>query len=138
MNRAQLIYNNLTNKDRVLWRDETPETLKKEWSIFTAKDSDYNFAELDEYYSILYMLTEKMTEDETFTDDDIYATDWSDVSTYDRLEWLQNNLSRIDLYEESREHSDNLSDIIGYMQTVHRTEIAVSIYSNFLNKQGAR
>lgn len=140
MKKAQLVYDNLTTlkldngSERVIWREDADIIdLQKEWQEFTGKHSGYNFSELDEYYNILQMLTSYMSGYDEFTLDNLYECDWRDDYNYDRLKWLQDNMARLDYYQDVKDNgAENLIDIIGDMQDMHRHDIAYAIFTGFL------
>lgn len=140
---ASEVYNNLvvgkrakTDDTYYYFGDNTPESMQERWRELTGGYNDYSFADLDEYYSILYRLTEIMSETDNFTVDDLYTIDWADDYSADRLMWLHDNLSRASFYDDIKDNgADGIFALIGDMQDVSRHDFANYIYLNFLGAE---
>ena len=138
--KASDVYNNLvigkrakTNNTYYYFGDNTPKDIQKRWQELTGNYNDYSFADLDEYYSVLYRLSQMMSENNNFTVDDLYTIDWADDYHADRLMWLHENLSRASFYHDIKENgADGIFELIGDMQDVSRHDFASYVYYNFL------
>ncbi len=117
--------------------DDTPETMRETWQELSSQYDDYNFADLDEYYYVLYTLVQLIDEHERysgeFTENELYEIDWRDDYHGERLMWLYNNLSRASVYDDIKNNgADGIFELIGDMQDFSRGELASYIYNNFL------
>lgn len=107
--------------------------MREQWQELTGKYDDYSFADLDEYYNVLYTLVSIMSEYDEFGENELYEIDWRDDYSGERLMWLYNNLSRASVYDEIKGNgADGIFELIGDMQDFSRGELANYIYNNFL------
>jgi len=128
-----------TDETYYYFNDETPEEMREQWQELTGGYDDHSFADLDEYYSVLYTLVQLITEheqysgDNTFDENELYNIDWRDDYNGERLMWVYNNLNRAYIYDEVKNNgADSLFAILGDMQDLSRGQFANYIYNNFL------
>lgn len=118
------------------FKDDAPEDMRQQWQDFTGQYDDYSFADLDEYYNVLYTLVSIMSEYDNFTENELYEIDWRDDSNGDRLMWLYNNLSRAQYFDDVQSNgADGIYEIIGDMQDLSRGQFAGAVYNKFFNKE---
>lgn len=139
--KASDIYNHMTVGKRAksedtyyYFKDSAPKEMRETWQELTGNYNDYSFADLDEYYSVLYTLVATITDyGDDFTEDTLYEIDWRDDYNGERLLWVYNNLNRAYLYDEVKNNgADSLFAIIGDMQDFSRGEFASHIYNKFI------
>jgi hypothetical protein len=119
------------------FKDTAPAAMRERWQDLTGSYNDHSFADLDEYYTVLYMLVSTMQGYDNFTEEDLYNIDWRDDSSGERLMWLYNNLSRAQFYDDIRDNgADGIFDLIGDMQDYSRAAFASYVYNSFLTTTG--
>lgn len=120
---ANTIYNQLTtiqvvnsDKVRIVWKDDTPEDLRDWFSEVSNEYTESNLLDLDESYRVLNQMTGKISDTAAYMDADkldseydpydysenneimaaVNDDDYQEISTYDRLQWLAENMARIE------------------------------------------
>jgi hypothetical protein len=119
------------------FKDDTPQAMSERWQELTSAYDDYNFADLDEYYSVLYGLVSTIHDArDDFSEDDLYNIDWRDDYNADRLDWLKANLSRAQFYDDIKGNgAEGIFELIGDMQDLSRGQFANYVYANFLDTE---
>lgn len=130
--KLKTVYENLTVGKRTAtddtyyyFKNDTPEPIKDWFQELSSNYNDYSFADLDEYYRVLYKLANTVSEYDNFTDDELYTIDWADDYNADRLDWLKENLNRAYWYDDIKDNgADGIFALIGDMQDRSRADFA--------------
>lgn len=136
--KLKTVYKHLTVGKRVpsgdtyyYFGDTTPDNIREWFQDLIGSYGDYSFADLDEYYRVLYTLAEIVNVYDEFDENELYAIDWADDYNADRLDWLKENLNRAYVYDDIKDNgADGIFALIGDMQDCSRHDFAQYICNN--------
>ena len=98
--------------ERIVWQENTPKELQEWFQGVTGKYDDYNFSDLDEYYTVLDILSDIIIDSYVTTleelEEALYTHEWSYDYTGELLEWAKN---KVDDVNEAL--SNGCTDILG-------------------------